>query len=262
MKGCARIGLCLALLFALSSCNPGGEGVADAGQPATAEQSAGAEAETREPTEAAQSAGTQATAAEARNLTERELRQWSKFLSQIDCYGFLMSSYATPLEADLGQVFYVGAGVGEYPAEEMVDDFLNENGFEEAYTDITFIPYDAANQVLERRTGYTLEHFKLAGNDIPMTYLPKYAGYFHMAGDTNQMAAECVSGRLNADGSVFLQSREKSWSDEPDADNSFVSTFETTLKPDPQNPDNMLFASNAVTGGWLSRAFDEDGLAG
>ena len=194
---------------------------------------------------------------EARDLTESELRDWSEFLSQVDCYGFLMSAYDTPLDADLGQVFYNGAGVGEYPTEEMTADFLEETGLEEVYTDITFVPYDAANEILQRRTGYTLEHFKLAGNDIPMTYLPKYAGYFQMAGDTNRMLVECVSGRQNSDGSIVLESREKSWSDEPEDDNGFASTFETTLCPDAQGR-GMVFASNVITGGWLSWTFDED----
>lgn len=238
----------------------------DAAQPDETEQSTDAAQsdETEQSTDAAQSDETQQSPnvaqpveTEARDLTESELRDWSEFLSQVDCYGFLMSSYDTPLEADLGQVFYNGAGVGEYPTEEMTADFLEETGLEEVYTDITFVPYDAANQVLRRRTGYTLEHFKLAGNDIPMTYLPKYAGYFQMAGDTNRMIVECVSGRRNSDGSIVLESREKSWSDEPEDDNGFASTFETTLRPDAQGS-GMVFDSNVITGGWLTWTFDED----
>lgn len=183
-------------------------------------------------------------------LTPEELRTWSEFLSHDECYGFLMSDYSTPLEADLGQVFYNGAGAGRAPAEEMLNEYLKANGYEEAYTEVTFIPYDAANRILERRSGYTLEHFKLADNDIPMYYSDKYKGYFQMAGDTNRIMVECVSGREYADGSVFLKSRETSWSDAPDADNSSVSTFETTLHPDAQNG-NMVFDTNIVTGGWI-----------
>ena len=261
MRRYVYIGLCLLCLYALTACE---NVVQDAGETVVAEEttidaqpSPQAEAQPSgevenavEPPETPPSAE-----AEARPLTEDELRQWSEFLSQGDCYGFLMSGYDTPLDADLGQVFYNGADVGEYPTDEMVADYLDENGFEEAYTDITFIPYDAASEILERRTGYTLEHFKLAGNDIPMYYSQKYGGYFQMAGDTNRMAVECVSGRLNPDGSVFLESREKSWSEEPD--DNFTSTFETTLRPDAQGR-GMVFDSNSITGGWLSWAFDED----
>ena len=182
----------------------------------------------------------------ARDLTDAELQKWSRFLCRAECNGFLMSSYKTPLEADLVFVFYSGAGVGERPTEEMVQDYLDANDLEEAYTDIIFIPYDEASKVLERRTGYTLEHFKLAGNDIPMYYSQKYAGYFQMAGDTNYMPVECVSGRLNADGSVFLEVRESSdWNEDS------ACSFETTLKPDSTGK-NMLFSENVITGGWLT----------
>ena len=185
-----------------------------------------------------------------RTLTADELRTWSQFLCRTDCNGFLMSSFTTPLQADLLFVFYTGAGVGESPSEEMVTDYLQANDLEEAYTDITFIPYDKASQVLERRTGYTLEHFKLAGNDIPMYYSQKYHGYFHMAGDTNYMPVECVSGRENPDGSLFLEVRESSeWSGDS------ACSFETTLKPDTTGQ-NMLFDQNTVTGGWLT--WEED----
>lgn len=185
---------------------------------------------------------------EARDLTDVELQKWSKFLCKADCNGFLMSSYDTPLDADLVFVFYSGAGVGQYPTDEMTQEFLDANGLEEVYTDIVFIPYDEASKVLERRTGYTLEHFKLAGNDIPMYYSEKYAGYFQMAGDTNYMPVECVSGRLNADGSIFLEVRESS-----DWGGDLACSFETTLKPDFNGkPGNMVFDRNVITGGWLT----------
>lgn len=184
----------------------------------------------------------------ARDLTDAELQKWTKFLCKADCNGFLMSNYDTPLEADLVFVFYSGAGVGEYPSEDMVREYLDANDLDEAYTDIVFIPYDEASKVLERRTGYTLEHFKLAGNDIPMYYSEKYAGYFQMAGDTNYMPVECVSGRLNADGSISLEVRESSdWNEDS------ACSFETTLKPDFNgNKNNMVFDKNVITGGWLT----------
>ena len=203
-----------------------------------------------EPETPEQSAQTETPVGNPHELTAEELQTWGEFLSGVECYGFLMSDYSTPLEADLGQVFYTGAGAGERPEEETLNDYLKANDFEEAYTDVTFIPYDAANQILERRTGYTLEHFKLAGNDIPMYYSDKYKGYFQMAGDTNRIRVECVSGQENADGSIFLKSREKSWSDDPDEIDEYASTFETTLRPDVQSG-NMVFDTNAVTGGWL-----------
>ena len=249
VKKRAYIGLCLLLTLWLSAC------ASVNGVPSAAKN----DMDAKKSAETDQSV-TAAETEEARDLTQSELRDWSEFLSQVDCYGFLMSGYDTPLDADLGQVFYSGAGVGEYPTEEMIADFLQETGLEEVYTDITFVPYDAANQILQRRTGYTLEHFKLSGNDIPMTYLPQYAGYFQMAGDTNRMVVECVSGRRNSDGSVTLESREKSWYDEPDENSDFMSTFKTTLRPDAQGR-GMVFDSNVITGGWLSWAFDEDEIA-
>ena len=238
----------------------------ETGQATEEEQSNAAEEVPDAPEQSPEAPETNATNTEAETpvgnpheLTAEELQTWSDFLSQDDCYGFLMSEYATPLDADLGQVFYTGAGVGEYPSEEMTADYLKDNDFEEAYTDITFIPYDAANEILERRTGYTLEHFKLAGNDIPMYYSQKYAGYFQMAGDTNRIRVECVSGEENADGSIFLKSREKSWSDAPDEDDTSLNSFETMLRPDFQSG-NMTFEKNVITGGWLLwlRDFEDD----
>ena len=255
MKRRNYLWICLLLALTLTAC----QSATQNGKPTDATQSGEIAApveETETPQQSAQteapeqSPETETPVGNPHELTAEELRTWGEFLSGVECYGFLMSDYSTPLEADLGQVFYTGAGAGERPEEETLNDYLKANDFEEAYTDVTFIPYDAANQLLERRTGYTLEHFKLAGNDIPMYYSDKYKGYFQMAGDTNRIRVECVSGQENADGSIFLKSREKSWSDDPDEIDEYASTFETTLRPDVQSG-NMVFDTNAVTGGWL-----------
>lgn len=230
MKKRVRILLCLLSLTLLTACGVGGN------------------------PDAPRSAGD--PPAEPRELSKSELRRWSEFLCQADCYGFLMSNYSTPLDANLSEVFYSGAGVGESPSEEALSDYLDAMGFEEAYAEVTFIPYDGANAVLERRTGYTLEHFKLADADLPMYYSQTYKGYFHMAGDTNAIRVECESGIENPDGSITLKSREKSWLDEEPNPEDYASadsvcTFETVLKPNPQGGD-YIFDRNQVTGGWLT----------
>ena len=273
MKKYAYIGMCILLFAALAACHvstsmTGGQNAAETPDSVTAPASAEtsdsvtasdsaetsdsvtvpASAETSDSVTVPASAETPdsaASSAEARDLTAKELQQWSEFLCQPDCNGFLMSNFTTPLQADLGSVFYTGAGIGEAPTEEMIGEYLQENDLEEAYTDVTFIPYDKANEVLERRTGYTLAHFKLSGNDIPMYYSQKYAGYFQMAGDTNYMPVECVSGRRNADGSVFLEVRETPWEED------WSCTFETALRPDSAGQ-NTLFESNVITGGWMT----------
>lgn len=234
------VGSILTLSLTLTAYEAETRNVPDAPQPVAAP----AVTETLAPSE------TETPVGNPHELTPEELQTWSEFLSRVDCYGFLMSDYSTPLQADLEQVFYDGAGVGISPTQDALNEYLKANRYEEAYTDVTFIPYDAANGLLERRTGYTLEHFKLAGNDIPMHYSKTRKGYFHMAGDTNRIEVECVWGYEYEDGTVFLKSRETSWSDAPDADNESVSTFETTLKPDSQTG-KMVFDTNTVTGGWI-----------
>lgn len=186
---------------------------------------------------------------EPRSLTAQELEAWSAFLRQQDCYGFLLSSYETPLDANLGEVFYTGAGVGQYPTPEMVDEFLKATEIEEAYTDITFVSADDVNAILERRTGYTLEHFKLLGHDLPMYYSSRYDGYFNMAGDTNYTQVECTSGVEYPDGSIALNSREKPWfDDEEDEDDSGLCAFWTTIQPDGQGGGE--FVANVIQSGW------------
>ena len=200
---------------------------------------------------------------EPRSLTAEELEAWSAFLCQQDCYGFLLSSYETPLDANLGEVFYTGAGVGQSPTPEMVDEFLKATEMEEAYTDITFVSADDVNAILERRTGYTLEHFKLLGHDLPMYYSSRYDGYFNMAGDTNYTQVECTSGVEYPDGSIALNSREKLWFDDEEAENdSGLCTFWTTIQPDGQGGGE--FAANVIKSGWrlwyqeLGSAADEE----
>lgn len=48
-----------------------------------------------------------------RELTQQELADLTAYVQRLDTCGFLMSDYSSPEEADLGWVFYSGAGISE-----------------------------------------------------------------------------------------------------------------------------------------------------
>ena len=52
---------------------------------------------------------------ERRDLTAEELDAFSAFVSDMENYGFLCSTYSVPQEVDLDQVLYTGAGMSSEP---------------------------------------------------------------------------------------------------------------------------------------------------
>ena len=189
-------------------------------------------------------------------MTEAELKEAEAFLNQDDCYGFLLSDYASPLDADLSQVFYSGAGVAGTLTDEMTASWLKEMGYDELYTELTFVSAADVDAVLERRTGCTLAEFRDYGNTTLQGYMEKWDGYFHMAGDTNRIQVSCVSGVRYSDGSALVESVESSpWVEDAgtEPDESW-STFETALVP---GGDGWQFGANLITGGWMRHYMDE-----
>jgi hypothetical protein len=165
--------------------------------------------ETQTETETEIQTETQAETATEKNtvteLTQKELTEYSNYLSERDSYGFLLSSYDDVKNVNLNEVFYSGAGVSEQPGEEEKAAYLKETGEEELYTDLFYISTEKIDQVLQEKTGYTLQDMENAGNKLDMVYLEAYDAYFQEAGDTNYIQITCTAGTENADGTVTLE---------------------------------------------------------
>lgn len=175
-------------------------------------------------------------------LTSEELENYSAYLRGWDCYGFLLSSYDDVREADLGEVFYSGAGLAERPGEEEVEAYLQAAGQEEVYTDLICIPATKMDELLIEKTGYSLQEMKDAGNDLQTVYLKEYDAYFGEAGDTNYLSVTCTSGTENADGTVTLECESGM---EDGDDYTIVHRCTVTL-----DRDTRRFISNVITDGY------------
>jgi hypothetical protein len=148
---------------------------------------------------------TESQAAFPRELTEKELEDYSEYLNGRDAYGFLLSSYDDVRNVNLAEVFYSGAGIDVQPDAAETKEYLKAVGQDELFTDLICIPAESLNQVLSDRTGYSLKDMQEAGNDISMTYIKEYDAYFHEVGDTNYIQSVCISGTENVDGTVTLE---------------------------------------------------------
>lgn len=175
-------------------------------------------------------------------LTSEELENYSVYLRGWDCYGFLLSSYDDVREADLGEVFYSGAGLAEQPGEEAVEAYLQEVGQEEVHTDLICIPAAKMDELLIEKTGYSLQEMRDAGNDLQTVYLEEYDAYFGEAGDTNYLSVTCISGTENADGTVTLECESGM---EDGEDYSIVHQCTVTL-----DRDTGRFVRNVITDGY------------
>ena len=126
----------------------------------------------------------------ADTLSEAELSYFNEsyFNSERDpdlSTQFLTSLYKTPEEIDLLQLFYNGAGqsdpVGEAERAAVVN--AGYSGFDPE-VDLTKLPADQIDDVLERYTGLTLDQTKKVSLDS-FTYLPEYDAYYFFHSDTN-----------------------------------------------------------------------------
>jgi len=135
-----------------------------------------------------------------RELNVEELEDFSEFLSRVDNYGFLLSSYTKPEDVDLNQVLYGGAGITEPPlTEEERSAYLE---IDEIYTDITHLTTVQIDEFLQRKMGINLTDVT---QKLTWTYLPQFDTYYHQHGDTNRVMFTCVSGHIEGD-MVYLES--------------------------------------------------------
>lgn len=133
---------------------------------------------------------------EERDLTNEELREFTRWLNQgsnYGNYGFLLSEYTRPEDVDLEQALYTGAGVETTPlSAEEEKEYLKIIGEEEIYTDCTRMTTDEINGVLEEKLGLNLDDMT---KKLQWPYLPDTDAWVWQHGDTNYMNFTCVSGK-------------------------------------------------------------------
>ena len=150
--------------------------------------------------EAAGSTNT-ADTSDARDLTTAELQKFTDWINEGDNggnYGFLLSDYGDPKDADLGEIFYSGAGMATEPltaAERQ--EYLKISGREDIETDCVRLTTEQINHVLTKRLGCTLDEMS---RELPWFYLEKAKVWVTEHGDTNYVNFTCVSGRELAAG--------------------------------------------------------------
>ena len=130
-----------------------------------------------------------------RELTQDELNEFTEFIHGSDAYGFLLSEYAGPIEVDLGQVFYSGAGLQKEMTSQETDAYIAANGGS-LETDCIKVEKSDVENLVKERLGVGLDEVTTDGIGL---YLPEFAAYYHECGDTNYMQYTCVSGLVNGD---------------------------------------------------------------
>lgn len=142
---------------------------------------------------------------EERDLTNEELREFTRWINQgsnYGNYGFLLSEYTRPEDVDLEQALYTGAGVETTPlSAEEEKEYLKIIGEEEIYTDYTRMTTDEINGVLEEKLGLNLDDMT---KKLQWPYLPDTDAWVWQHGDTNYMNFTCVSGKQISDDTFEL----------------------------------------------------------
>ena len=98
---------------------------------------------------------------------------------------FLSSTYETPEDINLFELFYCGDGTEQ---EALSPELSAAIGAEDAPCPATVLTTAQIDAVLEEYLGLTLEETNQVGLDS-FTYLPEYDSYYHFHGDTNYRAS-------------------------------------------------------------------------
>ncbi len=134
-------------------------------------------------------------------LTASELAEMSGFLRAVDSYGFLYSFYQDVRDVELGEVFYVGAGLDRVNSENVKKSYLKAVGKSEFDTDFTALREADIDALLKRKTGYGLSDMR---NPLPWHYLKEEKVYCMEAGDTNYMEVSVIEGMKTDDGMYYI----------------------------------------------------------
>ena len=187
-------------------------------------------------------------------LSREELLRFQDFFNRADVYGFLLSNYDDVVDADLGEVFYDGADVGEYPSEELRQIFLDslEMTEDDILGDIIYIKTTDMDRILQEVTGHPLSDFEHQGWSSRLHLIPEAEGCFLMHGDTNHMQVDAVSGTRNPDGTVTVQTGN--FYGYPDGEETEAEAIFSTVLRETDNGPQIL--ANHIIGGWLAEWID------
>ena len=174
-----------------------------------------------------------------RALTEKELAWFETYLNDVANSGFLCSEYEDVRRADLNEVFYNGAGIGQQPlTDELRRAYEEQAG--EIMTDTIRLTTEQIDGFLREKTGYGLEEFE---NPPDWVYLDTFDVWMTDHGDTNRMGVSCEGGVREADGTVIL-----SCSVPGNEEYSWISAFTVTLEP---GEDGFFFRKNEIEKGLI-----------
>ena len=130
--------------------------------------------------------GEKTAAGYPRELLRGELLAFTNWINQGDNYGnygFLLSEYTDPADADLNQILYTGAGMESQPlTSEEQQAYLKATGLPEISTDITRLTTSQINEFLERKLGLSMKDMR---GDFDWVYLENTDAWVHEHGDTN-----------------------------------------------------------------------------
>lgn len=129
----------------------------------------------------------------ARALTNDELQSFAKQLNSTDNYGFLLSEYSDVRDANLGQIFYVGAGITPAADAQSIANAYNAALGEDApETDCTVLKTAQIDAFLKEKTGYSLKQMH---SKLDWEYDQANDAYLFFHGDTNQLPSLSAAGK-------------------------------------------------------------------
>lgn len=127
-----------------------------------------------------------------RALTADELQLFDEMIKKNGNYGFLLSAYDTPADANLNEIFYNGLGENQdIITEEEEQAYLKAIGESELFTDFNKITTAQLNDFLLEKTGLSYEQMNTR---LGWTYLPEFDAYYSQHGDTNYRIFNCKEG--------------------------------------------------------------------
>lgn len=117
--------------------------------------------------------------------------------------GFLSRTYQNVKDAELGEIFYNGAGISgsaEALQEELKAEYLKVSGRDEIDTDFMALPEQEMEVLLQNETGLAMADFN---HRIGWYYLPTYSAFAKEVSDTNFKQIEVQDVYYNKAADVY-----------------------------------------------------------
>lgn len=127
-----------------------------------------------------------------KELSSEDVGDFENAFNDESNYGFLLSEYADVRDANLSQVFYIGAGLS---APSNADEIRDASLAEMEYSpdcDSTILTAQQVSDFLSEKTGYTLAEMS---SGLTWQYIEAYDAYVYWHGDTNFVSISCTGGR-------------------------------------------------------------------